>query len=138
LVPGNGITISGNAANNSLTISSTGSSSSAISNFSKGGGMYSVDGIPPGNYVFPVWRAHDNCTITGIHGYRIGGTSATVNVTKNNVRLFGSHLSLSSTGSWISSSLISSGVVKGDDIEIEIVTVSGFPTGISIQVDFSP
>lgn len=139
LKAGQNIVISGDSSNQTLTIHSTGSSSSnSISNFSKGGGIYSLDGIPSGTYTIPIWRAHDACRITGIHGYRIGGTAASINVTENNVRLFASPISITSTGVWISSSLISSGIVVGDDIEIEITSVSGFPTGVSVQVDFSP
>lgn len=107
--------------------------------FTKSTTFYNPLGISTGSYTFPIWRATNNCTITGIHGYLTSGVSTgVINARKNKVS---SHLitnlTIPQTGAWFSSGIIqNANYVNGDSLEVQIITISGLPMTASIQVDF--
>lgn len=86
-----------------------------------------------------VWRAPFACTVTKVWGYRSGGTGATINARKNNTdNLLASALSLTSTETWMDGGAVqNTAFVAGDELEIMIVTVSGSPDEVAVQVDFT-
>jgi len=111
--------------------------------FSRGGIIYDPLGIAgtaatASNII--VWRAPIAATITNIWGYRVGGSGSLVNARINGVGSIatGSHISLTSTDTWISaSSLITSSIAIGDKLEIMLVSSSAYPTQIAVQVDLT-
>ena len=104
--------------------------------FSRGGTLYKSDGLATGSFV--VWRAPFACTATKISAYRADGTAATINAKKNSSDLLSGDLSLTNATTWYSSSTLQNASFAIDDrLEIEIASVSGSPTQIIIQVDFT-
>lgn len=114
----------------------TGSITSA---FTKNAGLTNPNGITSGAYLIPAFRSNGSFTVTGIHAQRLGGSGVAINAYKNTPA--SSHLAvnmnISSTGTWISSGIITnSSYTLGDSLYISIVSLSGLPTAVSIQVDF--
>ena len=106
--------------------------------FSRGGTLYNPDGITAGANLI-VWRAQKSCTLTAVKGYRVGGTGATINARKNGTsNHLSSNLSLSSTDTWTDGGTVQNTSYSiGDKLEIMVVSVTGTPTQIAIQVDFT-
>jgi hypothetical protein len=75
--------------------------------------------------------------VTAVKGYRVGGTGATINARKNGTSThLASNLSLASADIWTDGgSVQNASYAAGDKMEIMIVSVSGSPTQIAIQVD---
>ncbi len=90
-------------------------------------------------YRMPVFRANTNCTLTGIHANRIGGTSGQISAFKNNNSgTFHCGYITSATGSWTSTGTIISGAyVPGDALYVIYSGIAGLPTDISVQFDFT-
>jgi hypothetical protein len=86
-----------------------------------------------------VWRAPFVCTVTNVRGYRVGGTGATVNARKNGTdNHLGSALSLTSADTWMDGGAVSNAAYAvGNKLEIMIVSVTGGPTQVEVQVDFT-
>jgi hypothetical protein len=94
-----------------------------------------------------IWRAPFACTVTNIRGYRIGGTGATVNAGIGNSGTTGgvgyfqsSDLSLTNTdtGTWNTAAANqNTAVASGDGILVKVVSITGTPSQIVIQVDFT-
>jgi len=103
--------------------------------FSKGGVVLS----PTGTINVIIWRAPFACTVTAVKGYRVGGTGATVNARKNTLyNHLSTALSLTNENIWMDGGTVQNeGYSAGDKLEIMIVTVSGDPTQVAVQVDFS-
>jgi hypothetical protein len=109
-----------------------------IPSFTKSTVFFHQTGIENRLYSFPMWRAPFNCQVTGIHGMRISGAGATINVRKNFIsNHLISDLSLTSTGAWLSSGIIeNSSYVAGDTLEGRVLSATTSPVSISIQIDF--
>ena len=102
--------------------------------FEKGGTVLT----PTGAVNVIVWRAPYACTVTNVRGYVVGATGSTINARKNGSsnHLSGA-LTLSSADTWTDGgSVQNTGYSAGDKLEIMIVSVSGSPTSIEVQVDF--
>jgi len=86
-----------------------------------------------------LWRAPFACTVTNVRGYRVGGTGASVNARRNGTDdHLSSDLSLTSADTWLDGGAVqNASYAVGDSLEIEIVSVSGAPTQVAIQVDFA-
>lgn len=84
-----------------------------------------------------VWYATFACTVLNVRGYRVGGTGATVNARINGASThLASDLSVSSTDTWMDGGAVqNTAYAVGDKLEIMVVSVSGSPTQIAIQVD---
>ena len=102
--------------------------------FTKGGTVLNPTAI---NVI--IWRAPFSCTVTAVKGYRVGGTGATINARKNGVsNHLASNLSLTSADTWMDGGAVqNTAYVAGDKLEIMVVTVTGSPTQVEIQVDFT-
>ena len=108
--------------------------------FSRGGTLWNPNGIID-TVNLPVWlyvtRA---CTVTHVKGWRVGGTGATINARKN-----GSSTHLSSALSLTSASTVmdggaeqNTGYVIGDRMEMMIVSLTGDPTEVAVQINLEP
>ena len=129
-----------NSNNLSGNLASTGTNLiNLLGAFSRGTCFYNPDGIPTGSYYLPIWRSQYACTLTGIHGLRISGAGATINIRKNfNSGHLISDLSITSTGAWQSSGIIRNpSYVIGDTLEAQVTSVTSFPVSVSIQADFT-
>lgn len=86
-----------------------------------------------------VWRAPFACTVTNVRGYRVGGTGATINARRNGAsNHLGSALSLTSADTWTDGGAVSNtAYVAGDKLEIMLVTLTGSPTQVAVQVDYT-
>ena len=86
-----------------------------------------------------VWRAPFSCTVTNVRGHRKGGAGAVVNAQRNQLS---THLvtgvSLVGADVWTDGGVVqNTAYVAGDDLEIVITSITGSPTEISIQVDYT-
>jgi hypothetical protein len=108
---------------------SSGSSSSEI--ITKGG----VFLAPSGASDIVVWRAPYACTVSKIQVFTVGGTSATINAMKGASDLLASDL-VGSAGTWNSSTTIQNASFAVDDaLTVQIISLSGSPTAVTIQVE---
>jgi hypothetical protein len=83
-----------------------------------------------------VWRAPVACHVTAVRGYRVGGTGATVNAQKNASDLLAADLSLTTADAWISSTTVQNDAMAvGDKLLLEVASVAGTPTEVTVQVD---
>lgn len=93
---------------------------------------------PSGALVVALWRAPVACKVTAVRGYRVGGTGAVVNATKNATDL-ATDKSLTSADTWMAATLSTTAatlrLAAGDTLKAEIVSVAGSPTALTIQVD---
>jgi hypothetical protein len=94
---------------------------------------------PSGAINVIVMRVPIVCTVTNVRGYRIGGSGATINARRNgSSNHLASNLSLTSANAWMDGGAVqNTAYAVGDKLEIMIVTVSGSPTQVAVQVDFS-
>lgn len=103
----------------------------AVTAFSK-----SIVVTSPAAASYVVWRAPKACRVTAVRGYRVGGTTAVVNAQVGSNDLLAVDLTTPSAGSWSSSTTIQNGILAaGDTLTLEVVSVSGSPTAVTIQVD---
>ena len=101
--------------------------------FSVTGGVLS----PTGAGFIMAWRAPFDAIVTNVRGHRTGGTGATINARRNQTsdHLSGD-LSLSSADTWMDGGAVQNTVYAvGDDLELEIASLTGSPTQVTIQVD---
>jgi len=105
--------------------------------FSRGGTFVNADGVSTGNFI--VWRAPFACTVTAVKGYRVGGSGATINARRNGTSNHLSiALSLTSADTWTDGGAVqNTAYVAGDKLEVMVVSATGSPTQIGIQVDFT-
>ena len=77
------------------------------------------------------------CTVANVRGYRVAGTGATINARKNGAsNHLSSALSLTSADTWMDGgSVQNTAYAVGDKLEIMVVTATGGPTQIAVQVD---
>lgn len=112
-----------------------------ITSFSRGGGFYNLDGISSGINFAPVWYAPYPCRATGVRGYIVSGTSATVNAYRNTqgTNLLVSDLNVTTPVTWATSGLIQAANIMfnpGDTLGIQLTQNVNNPVSVLIQVDF--
>ena len=91
---------------------------------------------PTGAVTYVIWRAPRACTVTAVRGYRVGGTGATINATKNGADLITTDLSLSTGSTWMAgATLQNTAVAAGDTLAVAVRSVAGTPTAITLQVE---
>lgn len=84
-----------------------------------------------------LWRAPKACVVVAVRGYRVGGSGATINAQKNSSDLLSTDASLVTADSWLSGSgLQNETFAAGDTLKLEIASVAGGVTSLTIQVDF--
>ena len=108
--------------------------------FSKTAVVYNSAGISNGVYNIPIWRSTLNCIATGVAAYLVSGVpTGQFNIIKNKTsNLLISNLPVNgTTGSWVTSGIIqNSSFVPGDTLEAKIISISGSPVSVTLQVDF--
>lgn len=84
------------------------------------------------------WQAPYACTVVAVRGYRVGGTSASINARLNGTNNhLSSALSLTSADTWIDGGAVqNTAYAAGDKLEIMLTAVGGSPTQIGVQVVF--
>lgn len=87
----------------------------------------------------PVWNALFACTVTNVRGYRVGGSGATINARRKGTDNFlASALSLTSENAWMDGGSVTNTAIAANDlVELMIVSVTGSPTKVMIEVDFT-
>ncbi|WP_433444560.1 hypothetical protein [Nonomuraea sp. CA-141351] len=87
---------------------------------------------------FVLWRASVPCRIMAVRAYRVGGTGAAVNATKNGASMLTGDLSVNAASTWLAGSLGSLAnrrMVEGDTLAATVVSAAGTPTDLIIQID---
>ncbi|MHC3450753.1 right-handed parallel beta-helix repeat-containing protein [Streptomyces prasinus] len=91
---------------------------------------------PTGAASYVIWRAPKACTVTAVRGYRVGGTGATINATRNGADLLATNLSLSTADTWLAGPGVQNAVLAaGDTLAVAVRSVAGTPGAVTIQVD---
>lgn len=130
-------TISGKAAGQFLRATSATTFAFEAIVFSRGATLLNSSGVATVNLI--VWRAPFACTVTAVKGYRVGGTGATINARRNGTdNHLASALSLSSADTWMDGGAVqNTAYAAGDKMEIMVVSVTGTPSQIAVQVDLT-
>jgi hypothetical protein len=87
---------------------------------------------------FVLWRASVPCKVKAVRAYRIGGSGAAVNATKNGVSMLTGDLAVSTASTWTAGSLAALAARRfqeGDTLAVTVVSAAGSPTDLIIQVD---
>ena len=108
------------------------------SKFSRGGTMYNSTGVTSAVNLI-VWQAPVACTVTNVAGYQVGGTNATINARKNGTsNHLASSLAVNSANTWTDGGAVqNTSYAIGDKLEIMIVSTTGNPTQVAVQVNFT-
>jgi hypothetical protein len=103
--------------------------------------VFSVGGVvlSPTAVNVIVWYAPFACTVTNVRGYRVGGTGATVNARLNGTdNHLAAAVSAASADTWTDGGAVQNVTyAAGDKMEIMIVSVTGNPTQVAVQVDLT-
>jgi len=120
---------------NSFFVRGTGLSGCVLEaiNISRGGTV-----LDPDVRNIIVWRAPFTCTVTNVRGYRVGGTTASINARRNGTS---NHLAsdnvIGTADVWDDGGAVQNiAYAVGDKLEIMITVVTGSPTQVAVQVDF--
>jgi hypothetical protein len=101
--------------------------------FSKGGVVLS-----PTPQTIVIWRAPFPCTITAVKGFQDIGTGSVITAYDGSADLLHTDLTISSAATWQDGgSLAKTAVSAGDSIAIKVVSVSGSPNYLVIQVELT-
>jgi hypothetical protein len=109
--------------------------------FSRGGVLFNPNGITASSANIMAWPyATRPCTVVRVSGRRVGGSAATINARKNgSSNHLSSDLSLSVADTVYSSTTIQNASYSiGDTLEVMLVSQTGNPTEIDVQVDIEP
>ncbi len=103
--------------------------------FTKGGAFLDPDAARD----VTIWRAPFACTVTNIRGYRVGGTGTTINARLNGTsEHLSSDLSLTSIATWMDGGAVQNAIyAAGDKLELRLKSITGTPTEVTIEVDFT-
>lgn len=116
--------------------------------FTRGGTIYDplgIAGTAATSQSICVWRCPFSCTVTNVWGHRMTGSGAVVNAIRVDSAgiisgsIAATNISLTTNNTWISASslnIASSSFGSGDELYIQLVSSSAYPTQISIQLDF--
>jgi len=101
--------------------------------FSKGGAILS-----PVAQTIVIWQAPFACTVTAVKGYQDAGTGSVITAYDGFTDLLSTDITISSAATWQNGgSLAMTGVLPGDSIAIKVVSVSGSPNYLVIQVEMT-
>jgi hypothetical protein len=101
--------------------------------FSKGGVI-----LLPIPQTIAIWRAPFPCTITAVKGYQDTGTGSVITAYDGSTDLLDTDLTISSAATWQDGgSLAKTTVSAGDSIAMKVVSVSGSPNYLVIQVELT-
>ena len=91
---------------------------------------------PSGARDVVVWRAPYACTASAVRGYTTGGTSADINARKNGTDALLAADLTATAGSWTSNTTLqNASFAAGDSLEVRLISLSGSPTAVAIQVE---
>lgn len=110
--------------------------------FSRGIVFYDAGGIAglqAADQSVIIWRAPFSCTATTFNLYRVTGSDGFANARRNGTgTLLTSSLTSSVSESWVQCTTFqTSSFSEGDKLEIMLISSSGFPTQIAVQIDFT-
>lgn len=95
----------------------------------------------PAAAVITLWRAPVACKVLAVRASRTGGTGAVVKAWKNATALTSADKSLTSADTFMAASLSTTAATlrfaAGDTLKVEVVSVAGTPTQLTLQVDFA-
>jgi hypothetical protein len=95
---------------------------------------------PAGQSFYPLMVAPASATVTKVRVIHVGSGSLTLNVTKN-YRGTPSDVMVSdltsSSSAWTASSTLSVSLSSGDELDVELVSVSGNVEQVIVQVEWS-
>ncbi len=93
---------------------------------------------PAGAITRAIYRAPKALTVMAVRAYRNGGTGATINARNGATNtLLVTNLSLTTADTWLSGgTLQNTAVANGGFLMVEIVTVGGSPTYITVEIDY--
>jgi hypothetical protein len=101
--------------------------------FSKGGAVLS-----PTPQTIVIWRAPFACTVTAVKGYQDMGTGSVITAYDGSTDLLSTDITISSAATWQDGgSIAHTAVSSGDSIAIKVVSVSGSPNYLVIQVELT-
>ena len=101
--------------------------------FSKGGAILS-----PAPQTIVIWRAPFACTVTAVKGYQDKGTGSVITAYDGPTDLLSTDMTISSAATWQDGGSLAKTVVSaGDSIAIKVVSVSGSPNYLVIQVELT-
>jgi hypothetical protein len=101
--------------------------------FSKGAAISS-----PTAQTIVIWRAQFPCTVTAVKGYQDTGTGSVVTAYDGTMDLLSTDITISSSATWQDGgSLAKTTVSAGDSIAIKVVSVSGSPNYLVVQVEMT-
>jgi hypothetical protein len=106
--------------------------------FSRGATLASSGGVIVGNYT--IWRAPFNCTVSAVWARFVGaaGVSASMNARNGTANVLTSPILMGVTNSWSGgTTLQNTGFTAGSTLDVTLTAVTGVPTQITIQVDFT-
>ena|ERR1044071_5099888 len=96
--------------------------------------------LTPAAAVVTLWRAPVACKVVGVRASRTGGSGAVVKAYKNATALLSADRSLTSADTFMAGSLATTPATlrfaAGDVLKVEVVSVAGSPTQLTIQVEF--
>lgn len=86
-----------------------------------------------------VWYAPFDCTVTNVLGYVDGATGSVINARRNGtLTLLVSNLTLGVADVWIDGGAVQNTAVStGDKLEIMVISVSGTPTQIAVEIQLT-
>ena len=107
------------------------------------GGVFTVGGLltgaPPTTGFYMVFRAPFACTVTAVRSHFDAGTNVVVNARVNQTSTFmSSNYTNSTANAWGAGTVNqNTAIASGDDIEVNLVSLSGAVTKANIQVDLT-
>jgi hypothetical protein len=85
-----------------------------------------------------IWRAPFACTVTAVKGYQDVGTGSVVTAYDGNTDLLHTDLSISAAATWQDGgALAKTAISAGDSLAIKVVSVSGSPNYLAVQVELT-
>lgn len=82
-----------------------------------------------------IWYAPFTATVTNVLGYVSGSTGSVINARRNGLTLLTGNLTLGSLDTWIDGGAVqNTAIAIGDKLEIMVVSVSGVPSQIAIEI----
>ena len=109
-----------------------------VTTFSVGGTIVS----PTGSVTYIAFNAPFNCTLRNMYGWVGGDINSTINAIHNSVSsVLQNNFTLSAANTWLSCTGLfgspTASFVSGDSLQVEVTSVSGSPTQIGIQLNFT-
>ena len=101
--------------------------------FSKGGTI-----LNPVPETVVIWRAPFSCTVTAVSGYQDTGAGSVVTACDGSTDLLSTDITIASPATWQEGgNLAMTEVLLGDSIAIRVVSVSGSPNYLGVQVELT-